>query len=87
MCRDAGISRPNPNRPEKRSTEMPTHEHSKPTKRIACNDVVPGCGFTASAETEDELIAQVVAHAKHTHGVTDVTPELAAKVKAAITSR
>lgn len=66
---------------------MSTPERSKPTKRIACNDVVPGCGFTASAETEDELIEQVVAHAKHKHGVADVTPELAAKVKAAITAQ
>ena len=54
------------------------------TKRIACGDVVPGCSFTAQAATEDELMQQVVAHAAHQHGVTDVTPELAAKVKAAI---
>jgi predicted small metal-binding protein len=57
-------------------------EHSQ--RRIACHDVVPGCGFTASAATEDDLLAQVVAHAKHEHGVTEVTPELTAKVKAAI---
>lgn len=56
----------------------------KITKRIACGDVVPGCGFTASAATEDELMQKVVAHAAHDHGVTEVTPELAAKVKAAI---
>ena len=55
-------------------------------KRIACNDVVPGCSFTASAATEEELVQKVVAHAKHDHGVADVTPELAAKVKAAIKS-
>jgi len=54
------------------------------TKRIACADVVPGCGFTASAASEEELMEQVVNHAAHDHGVTDVTPELAAKVKAAI---
>jgi predicted small metal-binding protein len=66
---------------------MPGHDHSKTTRRIACNDVVPGCGFTASAGTEEELIEQVVAHAKHHHGVTEVTPELAAKVKAAIRGR
>lgn len=58
------------------------HDHSH--RRIACHDVVPGCAFTATAETEDELIAQVVAHAQHEHGVSEVTPELAAKVKAAI---
>ena len=58
----------------------------KQSKRIACGDVVPGCTFTASAPTEEELLQKVVAHAQHDHGVTNVTPELAAKVKAAITS-
>jgi predicted small metal-binding protein len=53
-------------------------------KRIACNDVVPGCGFTATAATEEELLEKVVAHASQDHGVTEVTPELAVKVKAAI---
>ena len=56
-------------------------------KQIACNDVVSGCAFKATSETEDELIKQVVAHAAKDHGVTDVTPELAAKVKAAIQTR
>jgi predicted small metal-binding protein len=63
---------------------MPTHEHSKNARRIACNDIVPGCAFTATAETEEDLIQKVAAHAAHDHGVTEVTPELAAKVKAAI---
>jgi predicted small metal-binding protein len=62
---------------------MPAHENVK-SKQIACGDVVPGCTFTASAPTEKELLEKVVAHAAHDHGVTDVTPELAAKVKAAI---
>ena len=53
-------------------------------KRIACNDVVPGCGFAATAATEEELLKKVVAHASQDHGVTDVTPELAANVKSAI---
>jgi predicted small metal-binding protein len=48
---------------------------------------VPGCTFTASAPTEEELLQKVVAHAAHDHGVTEVTPELAAKVKAAIKSQ
>ena len=64
---------------------MSAQETSKTTRRIACSDVVPGCGFTATAETEEELLEQVAAHAKHEHGVTEVTPELAARVKAAIT--
>lgn len=63
--------------------------HETPTsKRIACGDgVVPGCTFTASAPTEEELLEKVVAHAARDHGVTEVTPELAAKVKAAIKSQ
>jgi predicted small metal-binding protein len=66
---------------------MSAQEGSKATLRIACNDVVPGCSFTASAETEPELLVKVAAHAAHDHGVREVTPELAAKVKAAITPR
>lgn len=59
--------------------------NEKPTgKHIACGDVVAGCAFTASAETEEDLIAKVAEHAAHDHGVHEVTPELAAKVKAAI---
>jgi len=63
-----------------------TTETSKP-KFIACGDVVPGCTFTASASTEDALLERVIEHAAHEHGVTKITPELAAKVKAAIKTR
>jgi predicted small metal-binding protein len=56
-------------------------------KHIACGDVVEGCGFTAQGGTDEELLAAVKAHAAEDHGVTEVTPELAAKVKAAIQTR
>ena len=56
-------------------------------KYIACASVVPDCPFEASASTEEELLKMVVAHATHAHGITEVTPELAAKVKAAIRNR
>lgn len=56
-------------------------------KHIACNDLVAGCSFTAQAETEAALIEQVKAHAAKDHGLKEVTPELAAKVKAAIQTR
>ena len=59
-------------------------EHAK---YIACAEIVPDCPFTASAATDEELLKQVVAHASHDHGITTVTPELAAKVQAAIKSR
>jgi len=64
---------------------MPAHEAGD-AKHIACAEIVPDCPFTASADTEEELVKKVVAHAAHDHGITEVTPELAAKVKAAIRS-
>jgi predicted small metal-binding protein len=63
---------------------MSAHERSRTGLHIACNEVVPGCSFTASADTEEELIDKVATHAAQDHGVPEVTPELAAKVKAAI---
>jgi predicted small metal-binding protein len=56
-------------------------------KKISCGDVVPGCQFEASAPTEEELLQKVGAHARERHGVSQVTPELAAKVKQAIRER
>jgi predicted small metal-binding protein len=57
------------------------------SKHIACTDVVSGCSFEASAKSEEELLKQVTAHARESHGVVEVTPELAHKVKAAIHDR
>jgi predicted small metal-binding protein len=59
-------------------------QQGRAAKRFACSDVVPGCGFIASAASEDELMKQVAAHATEHHHIAEVTPELAAKVKAAI---
>jgi predicted small metal-binding protein len=56
-------------------------------KKISCGDVVPGCAWKASAPTEEELTKQVAAHAAEAHGVRDVTPELAAQIRAAIQAR
>ena len=65
---------------------MPALENQK-TKHIDCGQIVPDCPFTASALTEEELMQKVIAHAAHDHGITEITPELTAKVKAAIKSR
>jgi predicted small metal-binding protein len=63
---------------------MSAHDRPKTTVHIACNDVVPGCRFTAGADTEEELTDMVATHAAQDHGVPEMTPEVAAKVKAAI---
>lgn len=54
------------------------------SKTMSCRDVGPDCDFTARAETEEELMQQVAAHAGEAHGMSEVPPELIDKVKAAI---
>ena len=54
------------------------------TKHFACGDVVPGCAFTLSGPNEEDVLKQTAEHARTAHGVKEITPELAAKVKAAI---
>ncbi|MBI2384666.1 MAG: DUF1059 domain-containing protein [Elusimicrobia bacterium] len=53
-------------------------------KKISCADVVPGCSFTAEADSEQELLQKVAAHAGPDHGIKEVTPEILKKLKAAI---
>jgi len=51
---------------------------------LACGDVVEGCATSLEAGSEEELMARVADHARDEHGVTEVSPELAAQVKGAV---
>ena len=51
---------------------------------LACGDVMPGCTATFSAETEEELLAQVGPHAAEAHGITEISPDVLEAVKGAI---
>ncbi len=53
-------------------------------KSIKCSDTGVDCDWSATAETEEELLKKVHEHAKEQHGFTEITPELLAKVKANI---
>ena len=53
-------------------------------KSFGCGDVVQGCKYTVTAENEAEILAQVAKHAAAAHGIKEVTPDLLAKVKAAM---
>jgi predicted small metal-binding protein len=53
-------------------------------KHLQCGDVVDGCKAKFAAENDEEILKQVATHAAHAHGVTEVSPELIAKVRAAI---
>jgi predicted small metal-binding protein len=54
------------------------------SKRINCGAIVPGCHLDRDCAQRRRAAQEVAAHALHAHGVTDVTPELVAQVKAAI---
>ena len=53
-------------------------------KMITCRDVGVDCDFQARAETEQELLLKCAEHAKTAHGMSEITPELATKVREAI---
>jgi predicted small metal-binding protein len=53
-------------------------------KQLRCRDVGLNCDFEARGTTEEEVLQQASAHARATHQITEMPPELAAKVRAAI---
>jgi predicted small metal-binding protein len=61
---------------------------SKQYKKLGCLDVNPkgGCAFEVRAESEDEVMRMVGDHAKTMHKMTNVSPDMAAKIKGAIKS-
>ena len=54
------------------------------TKSLSCADVGASCGWSATAETEDELMQKVADHAKEDHKDLEITPELVEKIKSHI---
>lgn len=50
-------------------------------KVIRCKDVGFDCEGVIKADTEKEALALAADHAKKVHGLTDVTPEIVAKIK------
>ncbi|KAF6249448.1 DUF1059 domain-containing protein [Marine Group I thaumarchaeote] len=54
------------------------------TKSISCSDGRCDCGWSATAETEEELMNKVAEHDKTDHKDMEITPELVAKIKSLI---
>jgi predicted small metal-binding protein len=61
---------------------------NKQYKKLGCLDVSPagGCAFEIRAETEEEVMRMVTDHGKKMHNMTNVPPDVAAKIKGAIKS-
>ena len=53
-------------------------------KSISCADAGADCGWSATAETEEELLDKVAEHAKIDHKDLEITPELVKKIKSPI---
>lgn len=54
-------------------------------KQFACATVVEGCDGVVTGETDDEVLGAAAAHAASAHGLTDLSPDVVAAVKAGIT--
>jgi len=53
-------------------------------KILRCRDVGVDCDFEARGETIEDVLQQCREHARAAHGVSDIPPELLAKVRAVI---
>ncbi|HET6517298.1 MAG TPA: DUF1059 domain-containing protein [Nitrosopumilaceae archaeon] len=53
-------------------------------KKFACGDVVEGCAWSTTAESEEELFQKISNHAKDTHNMTEIPDEILQKVKSKI---
>lgn len=51
---------------------------------VHCREVGFDCDGVVRAETVDELLGQVAAHAQSLHGLTEITEEVIEKVKSVI---
>ena len=52
------------------------------TKVVHCSDVGFECDGVIRAETEEDALKLVAAHAKEVHSMQEVTPEVVEKVRA-----
>lgn len=53
-------------------------------KQFRCGDIVPGCETTIEGESEDQILEQVAEHARDSHGMDEVPPEVVDRVRASI---
>ena len=56
-------------------------------KEFRCGVLVPGCWEVFQGESEDEILRQVVVHARAEHGMDEVPPEVVDEIRAEISER
>jgi predicted small metal-binding protein len=55
-------------------------------KQFACGSVVTGCQAVFRAADENGILSQVAHHARHDHGMTEISDDLVAAVRHNITA-
>jgi len=53
-------------------------------KVLKCGDINPGCSFEIKADSEHDVLRKAAEHAKTSHHMENIPPEVLSKVKAAI---
>jgi predicted small metal-binding protein len=56
-------------------------------KAFRCGVLVPGCYATFQGESDEEILRQVVVHAREQHGMDQVPPDVVNEIRAEITER
>ena len=54
------------------------------SKVVSCREVGVDCDFEARGETEQDVLQKCVEHARSAHGMDEIPPELASKVRSSI---
>lgn len=54
------------------------------TATFACRDIGMECGFTAEAQSKEDLLPKIAEHAKSAHGMDTIPDDIFAKVNSAI---
>lgn len=55
-------------------------------RQFSCSSVVSECDAQFTGESDDEVLGQVADHAADVHGMTEIPPDVLAKVQAGITT-
>jgi len=53
-------------------------------KILKCGDLMPGCNVVIEGKDENDVMARESEHEKQRNGLATISPDMAAKVKAAI---
>jgi predicted small metal-binding protein len=54
------------------------------TKVLKCGDLNAGCNFEIRGHSEDEVLKQVVAHARTAHNMKEFPPDVLSKARSAV---